>query len=145
MEDYFLVNEAKVVSQTLEGEAIVINLEKGNYYSFNVTGSEIWDSIIAGHSLRTIEQCISDRYNVSLEQAEEEVRAFVTSLEQEDLVTRTEKGETAHSAPTVTKATEQFVRPSFERYDDMQEMLLADPIHDVGETGWPVLKKEEVV
>jgi hypothetical protein len=23
------------------------------------------------------------------------------------------------------------------RFDDMQEMLLLDPIHDVAETGWP--------
>ena len=26
----------------------------------------------------------------------------------------------------------------FERFTDMQDLLLLDPIHDVDETGWPV-------
>ena len=27
-----------------------------------------------------------------------------------------------------------------EKYDDMQELLLLDPIHEVDEAGWPVKK-----
>jgi hypothetical protein len=29
-----------------------------------------------------------------------------------------------------------------ERYTDMQELLLLDPIHDVDQTGWPRRKGE---
>jgi len=35
-----------------------------------------------------------------------------------------------------------FVLPVLERYTDMQELLLIDPIHDVDETGWPRRKEQ---
>jgi hypothetical protein len=29
-------------------------------------------------------------------------------------------------------------------YEDMQDLLLLDPIHDVDETGWPARKQDAV-
>ena len=38
---------------------------------------------------------------------------------------------------------ESYLKPNFEKYSDMQEMLLADPIHEVSYgDGWPKLKKK---
>ena len=31
-----------------------------------------------------------------------------------------------------------FERPKLGKYTDMQDLLLADPIHEVDEQGWPV-------
>jgi hypothetical protein len=31
----------------------------------------------------------------------------------------------------------QFERPVLQKYSDMQDLLLLDPIHEVDETGWP--------
>jgi len=30
-----------------------------------------------------------------------------------------------------------FVAPVLERYEDMQDFLLVDPIHEVDDSGWP--------
>jgi hypothetical protein len=30
-----------------------------------------------------------------------------------------------------------YVAPAFDRYTDMAELLLIDPVHDVDEAGWP--------
>lgn len=143
MQDHYLINGAKAVSQTLEGETIVINLEKGSYYSFNKTGSLLWDLVILGHSLEHIAQYFSDAYALQIEESRDMVRDFVSSIKQEDLIVSTDEAP-ASPMPQIEKSEGTFIRPSFERYDDMQEMLLADPIHDVGEAGWPVLKKEIV-
>jgi hypothetical protein len=36
-----------------------------------------------------------------------------------------------------------FSEPTFEKYTDMQALLLADPIHDVElQAGWPHLKSD---
>jgi hypothetical protein len=37
---------------------------------------------------------------------------------------------------------ESYLQPSFEKYSDMQEMLLLDPIHEVSEAGWPHKEKK---
>jgi len=34
----------------------------------------------------------------------------------------------------------RFQPPTLNKYTDMRDMLLLDPIHDVGESGWPVPK-----
>jgi hypothetical protein len=40
----------------------------------------------------------------------------------------------------VVDKKEAWVAPTIQRYEDMQAMLLADPIHDVDQSGWPTLK-----
>jgi hypothetical protein len=39
--------------------------------------------------------------------------------------------------PTVCPAKHTFAEPVIEEFDDMQGLLLLDPIHDVSEEGWP--------
>jgi len=41
----FRVNSPTVVSETVDGEVIMIHLDTGNYYSLRSTGSLIWDAI----------------------------------------------------------------------------------------------------
>ena len=40
----------------------------------------------------------------------------------------------------IIEQREVYLIPLIEKYEDMQEMLLADPIHDVEAMGWPKLK-----
>jgi hypothetical protein len=74
---------------------------------------------------------------------EEEVRRSTQNLV-EELVAESLIVPDASASPgasTDTTSTAEpltpFVRPVLERYTDMQELLLLDPIHDVDETGWP--------
>ncbi len=34
-------------------------------------------------------------------------------------------------------ATRDYEEPKLGKHTDMQELLLLDPVHEVGETGWP--------
>src|SRR5207244_1617094 len=43
----------------------------------------------------------------------------------------------AESADDLPEEDRPYQRPILERYTDMQEYLLADPIHGVDERGWP--------
>ena len=49
----YKVNTGKIISETLDGETIIINLETGCYYSMNPAGSQVWNAIIQGVSLDT--------------------------------------------------------------------------------------------
>jgi hypothetical protein len=35
--------------------------------------------------------------------------------------------------------------PVLSIYDDMQDLLLLDPIHDVDESGWPAIKPDGAI
>jgi hypothetical protein len=40
----FTINK-NIAHEIIDGEAIIVNLENGNYYSLNKTGAEIWNFI----------------------------------------------------------------------------------------------------
>jgi hypothetical protein len=61
--------------------------------------------------------------------------AFMDRLVQENLVMRV-SGAPASSA-ALPKGEIRFELPAMEKYGDMQDLLLSDPIHEVDEAGWP--------
>src|SRR5690606_7488901 len=44
----YRMNSPKVVAETIDNESVVINLDKGTYYSIRATGAELWESLRAG-------------------------------------------------------------------------------------------------
>lgn len=136
----YAVNDAKVVSETIEGEAIIINLETGTYYSMNETGSLVWDALRSGTPFGGIVGELVARYDATRDVVTASVVKIIESLLTEGIIL--ESGEAAvTSEPSTASERASFVSPLIQRYDDMQEMLLADPIHDVDEAGWPTLKQ----
>ncbi len=135
------VNTLNAISETLDGETIVINLKSGAYFSMNETGSRIWDSIVARRSMDSIVQSLLGSYTISKEDAEKAFVAFVTELQKNELVNEIPDTGDSPIEPAVAERKD-FVAPHMNAYEDMREMLLADPIHDVAEVGWPTLKKE---
>lgn len=140
----YQLNTQKAVSETVDGESIIINLETGNYYSLNPVGSALWNLAIAQHSLGVISQACAEHYGISEEESEKQIKSFLETLVDEGLLI---PANTQSSVDTLgwLDTSKVFAPPVFEKYDDMQEMLLADPIHDVNESGWPILKKDNVI
>lgn len=138
----YALNAQKAVSETVDGESIVINLETGAYYSLNQTGSVIWGLALARYSQDTIGTYCSTRYGIGQDMSSQHVRSFLEHLVAEGLLLESQEHDAAVAAPPWGEPPEAFTPPALERYDDMKEMLLADPIHDVGDGGWPILKKD---
>lgn len=125
----------------MDGEAIIINLEKGNYYSMNEAGSMVWERIAAKYPVSAIIKFLSERYESEPGKIEKSVTGLLEMLKSDGLI-----NETLHPANPPEDATspekKPFLEPKIEKYEDMQEMLLADPVHDVDEMGWPRLKQK---
>ena len=133
--------QPKVVSETIDGEVVMINLESGSYYSTDKIGAEIWSFIEQRTPPVEILHSMSQRYVGSPKDIEIAVLDFMKQLQEEKLIVEDGSGEVASPvrvapAPAAAART-PFVKPSVQKYDDMQELLLADPIHDFDEAGWP--------
>ena len=63
-------NKDEVAAQVLDGEAVMINLSNGFYYSMDNVGAFIWELISSGNSLDTIVIALTQRYDVSAERAQ---------------------------------------------------------------------------
>lgn len=127
------VNEPDVVYQSFPGEYVIINLRTGTYYSTSKVGSDIFGMIVAG--ITQIPECLVARWGVDFDEATRDTEAFVQALKLANLVTDADGPEPPTEAfPAPAKPYET---PTLNAYEDMQELLLLDPVHDVDEQGWP--------
>jgi hypothetical protein len=135
----FKVKTPEVIHQAIDGEVIIISLETGNYYSTAGTGAEVWSSISSGASLEEITGRLATRYEVDENLLASTIEGFMKNLSIESLIVPAE-GEDAASAATaepIPSGSDQFEPLVLEKFDDMQDLILLDPVHEVGEYGWP--------
>ena len=137
----YCINDQKVIHETLDSETILINLENGNYYSMNASGSFAWEWIVKHYSFEQIANAFSKKYQATPEEITQGLEGLIQFLSNEQLILETTPTEAIIDFQPVG-IKEIFLVPQMEKYVDMQDMLLADPIHDVDEIGWPILKKE---
>jgi hypothetical protein len=119
--------EQEVASKVVDGEAILINLSTGMYYSMENVSGLVWSMIVAGSSVARIAAVISDRYSIPLAQAENDVRALVEELLAEGLIVVGEAEVGSSSAPALDEVGGRYEPPRLVKYDDMAEMFALDP------------------
>lgn len=134
----YTINPARAISETLDGETIIINLVTGSYYSLNEQGTLLWDHLRAGYTPSSICARLTELYPHEAARIESSVAACMETLLTDGLIAPLTAG--VRTELPLPDATDTFVPPAIVKYDDMQEMLLADPIHDVDTSGWPAIK-----
>lgn len=121
-------NADAVAAEVIDGEAIIIDLATGVYYSMDGVGGSIWALIETESSFEEIVTAIVARYEVSRNQAETDVQEFVAELLREKLVVVSEQQSAARADPKA--APEQklpYVAPKLITYRDMGDLLALDP------------------
>ncbi len=131
----YQLNESKMYADVTDGIAIIINAVTGIYYGMNGYGTGIFENLMAGSSLEDI--LVAARALPDAPQGlEEPVRAFLDTLEAFEIVLPAPESSRPASLKAEDAAFDQFV-PVCKEYRDVQELLFADPIHEVQEDkGW---------
>lgn len=135
----YRVNSPQVISETVGGETIIVNLASGHYFSLQGTAVDVWEGVERGESAETIVLRLEQRY----EAAYGEIGAAVQEL-LDDFVAAAllvADGDSTDGAPAVAQQDVgervPFVAPSFTTFTDMQDIILLDPVHEVDTRGWP--------
>lgn len=143
------VCEPNVVHETIEGETILLNLGTGNYYSIEWPGTLIWDLIAETGDAEGIRNLFLKANSGKESEIDKAYSQFINALLEEELVIAIENGEAStlsvdkETEEEFSKAVSNLEKLSLNKYSDMQDMLLLDPIHDVDEKGWPEPKKDD--
>ena len=134
---YFQIQDKDLSYESIDGEVIVIHFNTGCYYSMTESAAHLWQRLQQPASLADLHGCFTG----APEQISGGVAKFLGELTKEELVAEVPApaelaGGVASILPPVPYSPVEF-----QKYTDMQELLLADPLHDVGEVGWPKLKE----
>jgi hypothetical protein len=131
-----------VMHEIIDGEAVVANLDTGIYYGIEGIGAEIWELLGGrGRALEALIATIATRHPGAADVIEASVSRFVAELYDEGLIRLVDdEPDPEEPAPGPGSATTPFVEPTMAKYTDMEALMLADPIHEVDDEGWPNLK-----
>jgi hypothetical protein len=132
----FTIAGPEVIAKDFGEELVVANLNSGIFYSLRGGAIPIWCAIERGHSQAEIIGAFTFK-ETSGEAIESSVSKFLDQLIAEALIVP--RPPSAGESGNIEEVAKAFAPPVIERFDDLQGLLLIDPIHDTSELGWPMV------
>lgn len=127
----------EIVHETVDGEVIAIDLANGSYYSLAGSGPAIWELLASGVSEAEIGAVLAGRFEAEQAEIGPAVSALLGQLQENGLIVSETDVEAERPAATSSDEKAPFEAPRLERYNDMKDYFLLDPIHEVDTAGWP--------
>lgn len=137
----YKLNEEKMFFDMADGQAVVINFLSGMYYGTNSLGSAVLDRLVHGGApdkiaaeAKALPGCPED--------FDQMLQEFIGKLcEKEILVEGTARAN--DEAPIGEGALADGFALPLDEFSEVQDLILADPVHDVDvEQGWPIFKED---
>lgn len=120
-------NQEEIAAEILDGEAIIINLATGSYYSMADSGSIVWHAVEQHCSLEETAVRLTLHYDVPLERAREDVAAIAERLLAEKIAILSEAGACRGEALAAPNPRLAYAAPALSVYSDMRNLLALDP------------------
>jgi hypothetical protein len=140
MPTHYRSNGPRFVDETIDGEALVMDMVKGSYYSCVGACGFAGTALPRGMTADDLTAMLVARYGITDVDAARDVDGFVTTLLGEEMLVAVDP---PTDAPP-TRATLDALVPqpeyralALERFNDLADLILLDPVHDVTEAGWP--------
>ncbi len=131
----YRLNDKKMFADITDGIAIVINSETGIYYRMNAFATEVYQQIAKVISTDKILTKIKNIAGMPTSVDSNYEQFIKMLLEKEIIVPSQESDEQIILSDDVAKESDYALE--LKEYNDAQELLLADPIHEVKEEeGW---------
>ena len=117
-----------VLSEVFGDEAVVVQLRTGAYYAFDPAATAIWTRMSEASTFGDVDPSGD-------ELAQKRFVSFVRFLVQEELI------DVATLPTELTQDSEGSPYPGIEKFTDMADLLVLDPIHDIDldGSGWPTV------
>lgn len=130
----FTVKHRNITSDIIDDEVVIVNLERGFYYSLTGVGTDLWRCLRDRMSIAQTLETLATRYGSSVEEISLGIHALLDELEKESLVFEEaptpQSIESVSALPDFVPAKLAFTIPTLSKYTDMQDLLLLDPIRE---------------
>ena len=143
LSDRFETVGADIVHETIDGEAVIVNLKNGFYYSTDNVGRVIWGRITCGDAFGDILNALCASFPDHRDEIRTTTNRMIGELLSEGLIVLSQSApDHAEGPDTAAEDDFNFAPPVLQKHKDMQDLLLVDPIHEVADSGWPNRKPD---
>ena len=137
----YCIASANIHYAEFDNEVVVINTLAGCYYSLRGPAVDVWSLIVANASRPIIVDSLAARYDGSRETIIAAVDRCLAQLAEHGLIDEAPAASSASGAAQSSGAKGAWSEPLIESFDDLHDLLMLDPVHDVSEVGWPVRRR----
>jgi hypothetical protein len=134
----FRINAPSVIHEQFDDELVAINLETGVYHSLSGAAADAFQLLTQEATQMEVAEALATKYAASVEAIDAALTPFFGQLRKEDLICQVEIRKPRGPLQLAGGGSNvPLVAPSLEAYRDLQSLFLLDPVHEVGEEGWP--------
>ena len=136
----FVANLAAVAHEAFEEETVLVNFERGTYFSLRGSAPAVWEIIQVPATAAEVAACLSAAVGPLPVGAEADIAAALDRLHQEGCVTTVAApAASGGTRDTPAIAPGPYAAPLVEAFHDLKDLISIDPVHETHEfAGWPV-------
>ncbi|MCX5518798.1 PqqD family protein [Kaistia defluvii] len=137
---YLTVAVPNCVADDFGGEIVALNLDTGFYFSLRDLAAAVWRDLAAGHSVESV----LGPLGAQAPHLAEDATRLIDRIQSEGLMQPAVAVVLAEGDPSVaTFIAGGMTSLVIDSYDDLRDLVMTDPIHEVvEEVGWPVRRED---
>lgn len=131
---HYLINSPHVIADDFEGETVIVNLITGGYFSLQGQTATIFPLLSSGVPINQIVDNFKNQDTIPKDVMNSDLTFFAKKLVELEILVESEQ------PPKTPEQMEPiaYERPSISIYDDLEDIIKVDPIHEVNpDIGWP--------
>ncbi|SMC98173.1 lasso peptide biosynthesis PqqD family chaperone [Sporomusa malonica] len=86
LDDTIVVQAPGLIAADMDGETVMLNIEKGTYFGLDGIGSRIWELIEKPHTVRMVVVGLLKEYDVEEKTCQDDVLTFLNQLFAQGLI-----------------------------------------------------------
>ena len=137
LDNQFEIRSTEFASKVMEGEAIIIDLSNGTYYSADGIGGLIWECIEKNLSLKEMIALIVRLTKGRQDMVQKDTTNFINDLISRNIIDISKNRPPAADVEEKISFHGDYREPKLIVYDDMADLLALDPpMPDITSAPW---------
>jgi hypothetical protein len=138
------VNTPTVVYERFDDELVAINMNTGIYHSMVGVATDAFVLLAEEATAQELADALASKYAAEPAVIRAALDPFLQDLEKQQLIAPVETPKKrAQLAVAGERMGVTFVAPSLQAFNDLEGLLLLDPIHEVDDEGWPSVRDSQ--
>ncbi|MFH0709209.1 MAG: PqqD family peptide modification chaperone [Pseudomonadota bacterium] len=79
-ENAAIIRKNEVIFSEMDGELVMMDLDKNSYFGLNAVGKEIWELLSEANTIGGLCATLMQKYNVDLQRCKQDVTAHVDKM-----------------------------------------------------------------
>lgn len=120
-------NTPEIAADVVDGEAVIIHLTDGTYFSLDPVGTLVWEALGAPQADVAIASALAARFGIPEGEALADTRGLLEALARDGLIVACEPEDRASTVRFTPDAVTRYEPARLTKYTDMADMLALDP------------------